>query len=64
MKFPSKIISPTQATFPESVLQVNWAKLSIVNEYYNISVLQLRSKKWFTSIYFLQILINLAEHHL
>ena len=26
--------------------------------------MQLKSKKWFTSIYFLQIFKNLAENHL
>ena len=42
--------------YPQRVLQVNWGKLCIVYEYYNIRVLQLRRKKWFTSKYFLQIL--------
>ena len=35
--------------------------LSIIYEYHNIRVLQLRSKKWFASIYFLQILNKLCR---
>ena len=50
--------SPTQANSPQRVLKVNWGKLCIVYEYYNIQVLQLRSKRWFTSIYILQILMK------
>ena len=47
---------PHQANSPQRVLRVNWGKLCIVNEYYNIRVLQLTSKNWFTSIYILHIL--------
>ena len=43
--FSSKIIAPTQVNSHQRVVGVNWWKL-----------LQLRSKKWFTSKYFLQIL--------
>ena len=49
---------PTQANSPQRVLKANWGKLCIVYEYYNIQVLQLRSKRWFTSIYILQILMK------
>ena len=56
IKFLSKIIAPTQANSRQRVLRVNWRKLSIVYEYYDIWVPLLRGKKWFTSIYFLQIL--------
>ena len=56
IKFPSKIIAPTQAYLPKRVLRVNWGKLCIVYDCYNIWVLQLRSKKWFTSMHVLQIL--------
>ena len=56
MKFPSKIVAPTQANSPQRVLQVNYGKLCIVYVYHNMQLLQLRSKKSFTSIYFLQIL--------
>ena len=55
-KVPSKIIAPTQANSPQRVLRMNWGKLSIVYEYYNMRGLQLRCKKWFTSICLLQIL--------
>ena len=47
---------PHSSKFRQRVLRVNWGKLSIVYEYYNIWVLQLSSKKGFTSIYLLQIL--------
>ena len=53
---PLTIIAPTQANSPKRVLRVKWVKICIVYEYYNIRVLQLRSKNRFTSIYFLQIL--------
>ena len=51
-KFPSKIIAPTQANPPQRVLCVNWSKLYIAYEYYNIRVMQLRCKNRFTSIHF------------
>ena len=64
-KLPPKKISPspyctapTQANSHQRVSQVNWGKQCIV---YNIRVLQLRSKKWFASIYFLQILNKLCR---
>ena len=68
-KFPWKITNPTQANSPQRVLRVNWGKLCIIYQYYNIQVLQHRSKKWFTSINFLQILtkpcrITLIREHL
>ena len=47
---------PHSSKFPQRVLQVNWGKLYVAYEYYNIRVLELRSKKWFTTIYFSQIL--------
>ena len=50
------IIASTQANSPKRVLRVQWVKTCVVYEYYNIRVLQLRSKNRFTSIYFLQIL--------
>ena len=53
---PLTIIGPTQANSPKRVLRVKWVKICIVYEYYDIRVLQLRSKNRFTSIYFLQIL--------
>ena len=56
IRFPLKIIAPTQANSPQRVLRVNWGKLCILYEYFNIRVVQLRSKNRFTSIYFLQIL--------
>ena len=58
IKFPSKILSPAQGNSPQRALRVNWGKLCIVYEYYNMRALQLRSKNRFTSIYFLQILTN------
>ena len=42
--------------FPQRVLRANWGKLCILYEYFNLRVVQLRSKNRFTSIYFLQIL--------
>ena len=56
IKFSLKIVAPTQANSPQRVLRVNWGKLCIVYEHYNIPVLQLKSKNRFASIYFLQIL--------
>ena len=56
IKIPSTIITPTQANSPQWVLRVNGGKLCIDKEYYNIRVLQRRSKKSFTSICFLQVL--------
>ena len=50
------IIASTQANSPKRVLRVQWVKTCVVYEYYNIRVLQLRSKNRFTSICFLQIL--------
>ena len=50
------MIVPTEANSHQRVLRLNWGKLCIIYEYYNIWVLQLKSKKWFTSILFLQIL--------
>ena len=52
IKFPSKIIAPTQGNPPQRVLCVNWCKLYIAYEYYNIRVMQLRCKNRFTFIYF------------
>ena len=49
IKFPSKIIAPTQGNPPQRVLCVNWGKLYIVYEYYNTRVMQLRSKNIFYS---------------
>ena len=56
IKISPKIIAPTQANSSQRVIRVSWGKLCIAYEYYNIRVLQLRSKTWFTSIYFLQVL--------
>ena len=58
MRCPSKIVAPTQANSPQRVLRVKWGKLCIVYEHYIIRVPQIRSKKWFTFLYFLQILIK------
>ena len=52
IKFPSKIIVPTQANYPRRVIQVTWGKLCIVYGYYKIRVLQLRSKRWFAFMIF------------
>ena len=35
IKFPTKIIFPTQANSLQNVLRVNWGKLCVVYEYYN-----------------------------
>ena len=56
IKSPSKIIASTQANSSLRVLGVNWGKLSIAYQYYNIRQLQLGGKEWFTSIHILQIL--------
>ena len=53
---------PTQANSSQRVLPVNWGKLCIMYEYFNMWVLLLRSKKWFTSIYFYRFQLNLTEH--
>ena len=55
IKFPPKIIAPTQVNSPQRVLRVNWGKLCIVDEYY-LPIILPKVKKWFTSMYFLQIL--------
>ena len=51
IKFPSTIIAPTQVNPPKEWTEENYAL-----PMKDIRVLQLRRKKWFTSIYFLQIL--------
>ena len=53
---------PTQANSSQRVLPVNWGKLCIMYEYFNMWVLLLRSKKWFTSTYFYRFQLNLTEH--
>ena len=55
---------PTQANSPQRVLRVNWGKLCIIYEYFNMPVLLLRNKKWFTSIYSYRFQLNLTEHHI
>ena len=64
IKFPPKIVASSQANSPQAVLWMNWRKLCIVYEYYSQRIIlpkvflrqQIRIKKWFTSIYLLQIL--------
>ena len=63
IKFPLKIIAATQANFTQRVLRVNeenyaLSASTIIKEllYQKLFLrLQVRSKKWFTSIYFWQI---------
>ena len=79
-KFALKIIAPTQANPPQRVGRVKWGKLCNIYEQYCLrlknhftkkyfSGRQIRIKKWFTSIYCLQILtrswrISLIRKHL
>ena len=35
IKFPPKIVAPTQPTSPQRVLQLKWGKLYTVSDYYN-----------------------------
>ena len=64
IKFSPEIVASSQANYSQAVLWVNWRKLCIVYEYDNQRIIlpkaflrqQIRIKKWFTSIYLLQIL--------
>ena len=64
IKFSPEIVASSQANYSQAVLWVNWRKLCIVCEYDNQRIIlpkaflrqQIRIKKWFTSIYLLQIL--------